>query len=75
MIKKNLSEKIILVSLVAGGVLSGTVVLADSNTTAVTMTNDTSVASSNISDTEISTEPKSDSAIEKLEESIADNTA
>ncbi|WP_438477416.1 hypothetical protein [Streptococcus pluranimalium] len=38
MIKKNLSEKIILVSLVAGGVLSGTVVLADSNTTVVTMT-------------------------------------
>lgn len=75
MIKKNLSEKIILVSLVAGGVLSGTVVLADSNTAAVTMTNDTSVASSNISDTEISTEPKSDSEIEKLAESIADNTA
>lgn len=57
-----------------GGVLSGTVVLAASNTTAVTITNDISVASPNISDTEIRTEPKSDSEIEKSKEPIPDDT-
>lgn len=74
MINKNLSQKIILSGLIAGGVLSGPIVLADSNITAVTMTNDISVASPNISDTEISTEPKSDSEIGKSGDPVADDT-